>query len=189
MFWRLFLSVNLFTSFVFVSEIKLNICNHDLSVAIRIIIVSVIVLIVDFMTETLKSVSGACKIDLDLCRNNLYLDNHVRNHCGFHCLGGWLFVFLNTLRSFIRLFSVHVNTNIGNIGNFVFQYICSYLLCLHNRSVMSVNLKLYISGFRRITFHYISFFLNGPAEMKLTTLAFLYCKKNLWKPLLGDFFT
>ena len=69
MFWRLFLSLNLCTSFVFVFEISLNICNHDLSVAIRIIIVSVIVLIVDFMTETWKSVSSACKIDLDICRN------------------------------------------------------------------------------------------------------------------------
>ena len=77
----------------------------------------------------------------------------------------------------------HKVGNVGVIANFIFLYISSFLLYLHQ--LMLVNVKLEIKGWMRITFHgYIYIYilldkliLNGTAKMKLAMLAFLYCRE------------
>ena len=84
------------------------------------------------------------------------------------------------------------NANIDIIANFVFTYICSFLLYIQH--MMLVNVKLDISGNFRITFQdhknsFVQFFSNGKAKMKSTILAFWCCGefvKNSSEHVLGS---
>ena len=44
----------------------------------------------------------------------------------------------------------HKIGNIGTIANFVFPYVCSFPLYLYH--IMLVNVKISVSGYKRITF-------------------------------------
>ena len=69
-----------------------------------------------------------------------------------------------------RFSQTHTVGNIAVIAIFVFPYICSFLLYLHQ--LMLVNVKLEIE-----TFHWIHFLLDQLVfdGTKLAMLAFLYC--------------
>ena len=70
------------------------------------------------------------------------LHSHARIECGYH------------LRRPKQRLDIFTNTHrIGNIGilaNFLFRYICSFLLYFH--IMMLVNVKLDINWHKRITF-------------------------------------
>ena len=51
----------------------------------------------------------------------------------------------------------HIGGNVGFIANFVFPYICSFLLYSHQ--VMLINVILEIKGFMRISFQGHTFYL------------------------------
>ena len=67
-------------------------------------------------------------------------------------LRGWLLIDeLDLHIQFDSSFSqTHKVGNVGIIANFVFPYICSFLLCWHQ--LMLVNMKMEIKGHMRITF-------------------------------------
>ena len=73
----------------------------------------------------------------------------------------------------------HKDDNVGIVVNFVFPYICSFLLYLHQ--LMLVNVKLEITGRMRITFLRINasfdqLIFNVRDKTKLAMLAFLCCR-------------
>ena len=74
-----------------------------------------------------------------------------------------------------RIFHEYIKVgNVGIIANFVFSYICSFLLYLHQPMLVNVKLeaKDYISRLHTLLDLLI---FNGTAKMKLTMLEFLCC--------------
>ena len=77
-----------------------------------------------------------------------------------------------------EFFRIYKIGNINIIANFVFLYICYFLLYLHH--MILVNMKLDINGDTRITFqdcklHLTCLFLMAHPEQSWQFLAFLYC--------------
>ena len=66
--------------------------------------------------------------------------------------------------------------NIGNNDNnaiYVFPHICSFLL--NSNHIVLVNVKLYITRYRRITFQARKFW--WPIKFQMAILSFLYCEE------------
>ena len=85
---------------------------------------------------------------------------------------------------------LHKIGNVGIIANFVFPYVCSFLLYLHQ--LILINWKLEIKEHMRITFHscmlyWTSWFLM--AELKQSWQCCHSCiREHMWKTLLLDDF-
>ena len=81
----------------------------------------------------------------------------------------------SSIRGFHKMYN---NDNIDKIDinvNFVFPYLCSFLL--NWQDMMLINVKLDITGFKSITFWDYTFHWQETAKTKLTILSFLYCSE------------